>query len=130
MKTACLQKAGATLVADVECAASVLERMRGLLGRTGLARGRAMHIAHCSSIHTFFMKFDLDLVFLSGDMKVCRIVRSVRRNRIVTGGLRARSVIEMETGWFPADALAVGDEVRLVAANPASSRGPDRRETP
>ena len=116
MKTASLQKGDATLIATVDCAVGLGERMRGLLGRSRLGPGRAMHLARCSSIHTFFMGFDLDLIFLTRDMEVCRAARSVGPNRIVLGGLRARSVLEMESGWFPHEALIAGDRVELVPA--------------
>ncbi len=113
MTTATLKKDGATLVEVVELALRLGERMKGLLGRTSLGAGRAMYIAPCASIHTFLMKFSLDLVFLDRSMKVCRIVRNVRPNRVVGGGWGARAVLEMETGWFPEGALKEGDKVEL-----------------
>ncbi|MCK5850642.1 MAG: DUF192 domain-containing protein [Kiritimatiellae bacterium] len=87
--------------------------MQGLLGRSSLGDGRAMYLAPAGSIHTFFMRFSIDLVFLSKQMKVMKIVRGVSPGRVVLGGSMAWSVFEMESGWFPSDALREGDEVTL-----------------
>ena len=123
MKAAALEKGGTVVIADVECAETAWERMRGLLGRSGLGSGRAMHLVCHGAVHTFFMKFPLDLVFLTREMRVSRIVRSVRPNRIAAGR-GAWSVIEMEAGRLPEDALNVGDTVRLVPS-PHSGAGLD-----
>jgi len=87
--------------------------MRGLLGRSELASGSAVWLARCNSIHTFGMRFALDLIFLGRDWRVCRIVRGVPSGRMVLGGRSAASAIEMQAGWFPEAALRVGDRVTL-----------------
>lgn len=124
MKTACLQKGAVTLAASVECAETVWERMKGLLGRDGLGACRAMFLSPCSSIHTFSMRFSLDLIFLSREMVVCRVVQCVNPNRIVVGGIKAWGVVEMEAGWFPFDSVKPGDELRLTEATPGPVRHP------
>ena len=113
MKTAVLVKNGVSLIESVELAVDLKSRIVGLLGRSSLCKQRAMYLAPCSSIHTFFMKFPLDLVFLGRDMQVKKVVRNVFPGRIVSGGWGAWSVIEMESGWFPVDGLKVGDQVIL-----------------
>jgi uncharacterized protein len=105
---------GTILVPEVEVLASLGQRLKGLLGQTSLEPGRAVWLSPCGSIHTFFMRFDLDLIFLGGDFRVVRLVRGVRPWRMVAGGLRARGVVEMQSGWFPAAALKAGDRVRLA----------------
>jgi len=111
---AVLPKDGATLVEQVEPQWSLLGRMRGLLGRPALGPGRAMFLCPCGSVHTFFMKFSLDLVFLDRSLSVRRVVRNVPPNRIVFGGWGAHSVLEMETGWMEAEALTRGDRIELT----------------
>ena len=111
MKTAALKKNGVTLIETVEVANRFRERMRGLLGRPSLGTSRAMYLNPCSCIHTFFMKFTIDLVFLDRDMKVEKIVTKIPPGRVISGGMKARSVLEMESGWFPEGDLKVGDEV-------------------
>ena len=80
---------------DAEIAESVLERMRGLIGRAGLEPGKGMLIAKCNCIHTFFMRFPIDVTFLDRDGKIVRTVRNIRPWRPwIWGGWRARSVLE------------------------------------
>lgn len=80
---------------DAEVAESVLERMRGLIGRDGLESGRGMLITKCNCIHTFFMRFPIDATFLDRQGNVVKTVRNIRPWRPwVWGGWRARSVLE------------------------------------
>jgi uncharacterized membrane protein (UPF0127 family) len=108
-----LVKDGVTLMARVEVADTPLSRMVGLLGRKGLGRDAALHITPCNAIHTFFMGFALDLVFLDAEMRVTRVVRDVGPGRMVFGGRGAHSVIELESGWLPEGAVKPGDAVTL-----------------
>lgn len=114
MQTARLEKQGAILIGRVEQATRLADRLVGLLGRHGLPPGHAMHIVPCPAIHTFMMKFTLDLIFLARDMTVTRIVRNVQPGRMVGGGQSTHSVIEFETGWFAWNTVAVGDKLTLA----------------
>jgi uncharacterized protein len=111
MSTAALLKDGRVLIPDVRFCVRLGERMKGLLGTRELGEGRAVFLAPCSAIHTFFMRMDLDIVFLRRDLRVARIVRGVVPNRMASVGLGAWGVVEMQAGWFPADALHEGDAV-------------------
>jgi len=111
MKTATLLKDGAILIPRVEMATRWWQRMRGLLGRPGLAPGDAIYLAPAPSIHTFFMRFTIDLVFVTRDLRVVRIVRGLPPFRLVSGGLKAHGVFELESGWLPEDAVAVGERL-------------------
>lgn len=113
MKTAVLLKGDVRLVETVELADNLISRMVGLLGRPALGEQRAMYISPCNSIHTFFMRFPIDLIFLNSEMVVTRFVRAVKPWRMVLGGAGAANVIEIESGWFSPDAIAVGDKVCL-----------------
>ena len=80
---------------DAEVAESAFERMRGLIGRDGLERGKGMLITKCNCIHTFFMRFPIDAVFLDRRGKAVKTVRNIRPWRPwVWGGWRAKSVLE------------------------------------
>mgnify|MGYP001574163575 CR=1 FL=1 len=110
---ATLRKDGAVLVEHVELALRLRERMKGLLGRRSLGVGRALYLSPCNSVHTFFMRFPLDLVFLDRALVVRRVLRNVPANRIVWGGPGARSVLEVEAGWLSEGSLKPGDRVEL-----------------
>jgi len=113
VKTAILKRDGEDLIEIVELAVGLRDRMVGLLGRRSLGPGRAMHLSPCNCIHTFFMRFNLDLFFLDESQRVVRVVRDVRPNRIVAGGAGARSVLELESGWLPPAALRLWDQVEF-----------------
>lgn len=102
---------GRVIVAHVETAASFPRRFMGLMGRRPLGPGRALRIISCRAVHTFFMRFALDLVFLDRNQRVIRVIRDVRPWRAARGGGRAESVMELEAGWLPENAARVGEIV-------------------
>jgi len=89
-----------------------------LIGSARLGEGCAVWLIPCGSVHTFGMRFRLDLVFLGRGFEVVRVRRNVGPGRIALGGLRARSVLELEAGWFPVAALGVGERVRIEPLGP------------
>jgi hypothetical protein len=87
-------------------AATHRSRRRGLARLDALAPTDALHIPQCPSVHTFGMRFALDLIWLAKDGQLVRVDRAVPRGRMRVC-LRARSVIETVAG--EADAfLAAG----------------------
>lgn len=84
-------------------AAGMLERMRGLLGRDGLPEGEGMLIMRCNAIHTLFMRFSIDAIFLDGEFRPVKRVDGIRPGRLwVWGGWRARHVLEIQSRPHPA----------------------------
>ena len=74
------------------------ERARGLIGRPSPPPGEGMLITRCNAIHTFFMRYPIDVVFLDRDGNPVKTVRNIRPWRpFVWGGFRARSVLEVKT---------------------------------
>lgn len=111
---AVLEKNGICLVESVEVAASLWPRMKGLLGRRHLDRGCALLLSPCGSVHTFFMRFSLDLIFLDVDRRVVKVVRNVAPFRMVSGGMRARETLEVSSGWLSESAISLGDRINLL----------------
>jgi uncharacterized membrane protein (UPF0127 family) len=81
----------------VTTARSPADRARGLARRDALPAREALLIPRCRSVHTFGMRFALDLVWLGRDGGVVRVDRSVSPRRVRTC-LRARSVVELGAG--------------------------------
>ena len=80
---------------EAEVARSFGARVRGLIGRRGLAPGEGLLILKCNAIHTLFMRFSIDATFLDAQNRVMRVVRDIRPWRLfVWGGWRARKVLE------------------------------------
>jgi len=75
-----VRESGEVLLSHVIRADSFAQRFWGLMGRPGLARGEALWFPRTSSIHTFFMKFPLGIVYLNRDNQVvaCEVVRPWR----------------------------------------------------
>jgi uncharacterized membrane protein (UPF0127 family) len=96
-------------------------RMKGLLGRPSLPRGEGLLITPACSIHTWFMRFPIDVVFLSRDLEVLDVVASVGPWRTL-GRRRARMVLELSAGEARRRGLSPGDRLSLVA--PGSIRPP------
>jgi uncharacterized membrane protein (UPF0127 family) len=83
-----------------------MARMKGLARLDALPVHLALHLPRCRSVHTFTMRFPLDLIWLARDGRPVRIDRAVSPNRIRTC-LRARSVVEASAG-AAGDFLAAG----------------------
>jgi uncharacterized membrane protein (UPF0127 family) len=74
-----------------------LARLRGLLGRSGLSSGEGLLLRPAGSVHTAFMKFTIDVVFLDRDLRVVKVVPELVPWR--TAGCRgARAVLELPAG--------------------------------
>jgi uncharacterized membrane protein (UPF0127 family) len=108
----------------VEIAVSREDRRRGLLGRTGLDASAAMMLAPCAAVHTAFMRFALDVVFVDRTGRVRKIVRGLEPWRM-SASFGAYAAIELAAGG-PRD-LVPGD--RLYLSNPAGGEDADTSVT-
>jgi uncharacterized membrane protein (UPF0127 family) len=93
-------------------------RMRGLLGKRGLDSGEGLLIRPAPSIHTFFMRFPIDVVFLSRQGEVLKVAERVPPWR-ARSCRRSYAVLELAAGEAGRRGIAVGD--RLDAAQPAQT---------
>jgi hypothetical protein len=98
-----------------EClvAATPFTRLRGLLGRKSLPSGQGILLRPAGSIHTFFMRFAIDAVFLDEELRVVAIAADLRPWR-AAGKRGARAVLELPAGECARRGLAVGDQVRFA----------------
>ena len=109
------------VLASVELVTSWRGRTRGLLGRDGIEG--AVVLRPCRSVHTFGMRFALDVAFCDDDMTVVRCVR-MPRHRLGLPVWRSRSVIEAEAGAFARWNLRPGDRLEIKGdEGPAGSTG-------
>jgi uncharacterized membrane protein (UPF0127 family) len=101
---------GSTICESCVVADRMLPRMKGLLGRRELASGEGMLIRPTSSIHTFFMRFPIDAVFLSRDGEVLKVAKNVGawRARFCRG---AHSVLELPAGEAERRDIASGAQL-------------------
>lgn len=103
---------GETVCERCVVADSTVSRMRGLLGRNGLSGEEGMLLRPAGSVHTFFMRFPIDVVFLDRDLHVLRVVADVAPWRTVIQR-RARAVLELRAGEAAERGLAAGAALTL-----------------
>jgi uncharacterized membrane protein (UPF0127 family) len=96
-----------------DVADNALTRMRGLLGRRTLPRGHGLLIEPTWSVHTWFMRFPIDVVFLDPDLTVLKIRTHMRPWR-AAARFRARSVLELAAGECDRLRLEVGDRLAFA----------------
>ncbi len=104
---------GRPLPLDVRVAGSPRARMVGLLGRDALPRTEALVLRPCSMIHTWFMRFAIDVVFVSRRGEVTRCVHGLVPFRSAWGGWRAHTAVEASDGVLRQASVAVGDRVTV-----------------
>jgi hypothetical protein len=104
---------GRQIAARVLKAADYESRSRGLLGRHSLDPAEGLWIVPCPMIHTFFMKFPIDVVFLTKDLKVARVMENLKPWRISPWVLRAHSVLELAGGVLTGS-ISIGDQLEIA----------------
>lgn len=107
---------GTALATRLELAADSASRRRGLLGRDALAPGTALIIAPCGGIHTFGMRFAIDVVFAARDGRVLKIARAVGPRRVAMC-LRAFAAIELAAGEADRHGILVGDQLEITRSD-------------
>jgi uncharacterized membrane protein (UPF0127 family) len=99
--------------ARVEVADSLWKRLRGLLGRASLAEGEGMLFRGESSIHSAFMRFRFDAVFMDRDLRVVGLAKDIPpwRARAARG---ARNILELGAGEISRTGLVIGDQLAEI----------------
>jgi len=122
MATLTLRREDGRIVCErVVVADRAYRRMRGLLGRKYLRRGEGMVLRPGWSIHTAFMRFPIDAVFLDADQVVVKIEHDVGPWRTVSCR-GAREVVELAAGECRRRGLEVGDRVAWASRSAADAR--------
>lgn len=104
---------GVVVCERCEVADGFRTRTRGLMGRAGLEPGEGMLIRPAGSIHTFFMRFPIDCVFLDRELAVVAVREAVKPWR-AAAARGAKSTLELPAGEVSRVGVAAGDRLRLV----------------
>jgi uncharacterized membrane protein (UPF0127 family) len=88
-------------------------RIRGLLGRKHLDPGEGLLLRPAPSIHTFFMRFAIDAVFLDSDLVVLKVARDLRPWRMA-GCRKAKAVLELPAGETVRRPIDPGDRLEVL----------------
>ncbi len=103
------------LATCLEVADSGPKRNKGLLGRDGLAPGEGLWIVPCESVHTFFMRFPIDLVYLDRKHTIKKVRNAVGAWRL-SACLSAHSVLELPAGTIRETQTKVGDTLEFSSS--------------
>jgi uncharacterized protein len=105
-------RTGEVVASTLEAALDSCTRRRGLLSRDLLPDGHGIVLAPCAAVHTFFMNFAIDVVFVARDGEVVKIVDALRPWRMAAAW-RAFAALELSAGAARAARTVAGDRLRL-----------------
>ena len=105
-----------TIAENVKVAYSFLSRLIGLMFSKGLVGFDALLIRPCNSIHTFFMRYNIDVVFLDKQMRIVSIIRNIKPWRMTWIYFKSHQVIEMAGGSLPQN-INEGETLEVVCTN-------------
>jgi uncharacterized membrane protein (UPF0127 family) len=103
----------------MEVADSGPKRNKGLLGRESLASGEGLWIVPCEAVHTFAMRFPIDLVYLDRNRRIRKLRNAVPPWRL-SGCLTAHSIIELPPGTIRETQTQRGDTLEISPASDAT----------
>ena len=103
-----IERTGATFVSDVEIARDSASRRRGLLGRDSIGTNQAFVIAPSQGVHTFGMRFAIDIIAVGRDGRVIKVRSRVLPRRIVLAW-SAFAIVELAAGALDCSDLRKGD---------------------
>jgi len=110
------QTKGTVVATNVSVARSMWARFWGLMGKRELDEGHGLLLSPCSSIHMFFMRFPLDVIFLDKSNRVTKVVSGIKPWRAALGG-GGHSALELRTGAAAAALTDVGDVIEMKGAD-------------
>src|SRR5574338_1430032 len=89
---------GTIVATDARLASGFVSRFFGLMGRKGVAQGGGLLLTRSASIHSFFMRFRFDAIFLDKEDRVVKIVPAMRQWWLAFGGRGAKDTLELPAG--------------------------------
>lgn len=113
MKKAMILKNGKIIIQNAEIADSFFKRFKGLMFKKAIEKDYALFIKPCNQIHTFNMRFSIDVVYLSDSGEVVKIDESVKPNKICKTVKEAKSVIELNCSAASRLGIGKGDILEI-----------------
>ncbi len=121
MKRVINRTRGTTLAREAEAARTWWTRGKGLLGRKGLPADGGLIIEPCSSIHTWFMSFPIDVAFVAADGRVVRTAHALRPWRFGPLARKVRYVVELPAGVLAQSGTVEDDYLELLPVGAAAT---------
>lgn len=115
MPSKAFHKNSGQCIADrVDIAKTFSKRLIGLMGRRTLMKGQGLYFPGCASIHSFFMKFAIDVLFLDEEMRITKKIESFKPWRMVWAPVGTRHTLELSHGILKKFTLNIGDTITLI----------------
>lgn len=105
---------GYVLGSNIQCADTFISRLKGLMCRKGFEEGEGLLLSPCNMIHTFGMRFALDVVYLSGDFKVVHMIENLTPGHMTPMIKQAVSILELPAGMIEKAKIKLGDELHIL----------------
>jgi uncharacterized membrane protein (UPF0127 family) len=101
------------ILPECEVTTNAWERMKGLLPKSSLAEGEGLYLAPCTSVHTFFMRFAIDVAFLDRSGRVLALYDGLKPWRLSGFHLTAAGVLEAPAGSLARAGVVKGEVLTL-----------------
>lgn len=95
-------------------ASTFFSRLKGLLGRNKLEENEALCIKPCKSVHTYFMSFPIDVIFVNSENTVCNIIENLKPFKITSYYKEAEYVLEMAAFEGQRKNIQIGDRIDII----------------
>jgi len=105
-----------TVSQQLKIAESFFERLIGLMFKEKMDGFDGLLIKQCRSIHTFFMRYPLDIVFMNNEMKIKKIIRNIKPWRMTLIYFTSTQVLELEGGTLHQE-IREGDKLEVICIN-------------
>lgn len=99
---------------EAEIAANFFLRLKGLLGRSGLPKGKGILIKPCKAVHTVGMSFPIDVGFVDKEGCLCYQEEYMVPNKFSPAVKESKFVIEAPAGTFEMTQTTVGDKIEII----------------
>ncbi|HET7626845.1 MAG TPA: DUF192 domain-containing protein [Bacillales bacterium] len=105
---------GETIAENVNQARKFVERLKGLMFTKQFPPGEALLIKPCRSIHTFFMNYSIDVLYLDSNNRVGAVAEHLRPGKLAKGSKETLAVVELPPGTISATETKVGQTVQFI----------------
>ena len=103
------QTKGTVLAAEAVSAVTPIARIKGLLGKKELGRDQALILRPCNSIHTVFMRFAIDVLFVDKGNRVIKAIANLVPYRLTSVYFKAAYTVELPAGSIASTNTSEGD---------------------
>lgn len=100
-------------VFQIEIANSFIERLVGLLLHKTLDEKNGLLLKNCKQVHTFFMKFPIDVIFIDKNNKIIHFESDMNKNRISKFIKNASKILELKAGTVNKYNIKINDSIMI-----------------